>query len=357
MKLTSPKFEHWWCSPEEACTVDESSIALTELLRYLFAMYSNFDLSRVSLFSIGGEYSDFSRKAQDSNAAQQVTIYFNGENTKLRFVAFQNEQEISQNVDVIASFWNDGGANAMRFPLWLIYHRYYDQGLFIPDTTPKQLAATCINRHDMYGTRTQFIRECLENKVPLVTNLPIQAPGVHMVRLGPTRKDKHDLLKQFMFNICAENTVTPGYTTEKIFHSIEAGCIPLYNGPDPVEPGVINQRRVFRNLSDKLVQAADIIRKLPVWDKHALYNIFLMYLEFWYRIKQAYENKCQTKLVICSDVECKVLETTGLPSIPEVLKKHWEQTRNLFVPLPQIKLGERLLSLEECWEQGYLKRN
>jgi hypothetical protein len=349
-----PKYEHWWCTEQEAYSTDESSIALTDLLRFLFASYSNIDLSKLSFFTIGGQYADFSSKIHRANTNNQVTIYFNGENTKQRFLEYQDETQISGAVDVIASFWSDGGANAMRFPLWLIYYPYYSQGLFVPNESAKQIAATCINRHDMYGTRSQFIRECIQHQLPLFTNLPIRAPGVSMIQLGSSRSDKHQLLSKFMFNICAENTITPGYTTEKIFHAVQAGCIPLYNGPDPVEPGILNQRRVFRELNGKLVQIAGIIQKLPVWDKHALYNIFLMYLELWVRIKRAYERKTQTKLTVRENTLRVTLSVESAENIPQTLETHWSQTRNLLVPLVQIQLQDECLDLEECWERGYL---
>ncbi len=41
---------------------------------------------------------------------------------------------------------------------------------------------------------------------------------------------KIDLLKGYRFNIAFENTLWPYYVTEKIWHSIKAGCLPVYWG-------------------------------------------------------------------------------------------------------------------------------
>lgn len=49
---------------------------------------------------------------------------------------------------------------------------------------------------------------------------------------GPAA-DKLDTLRRFRFSICYENTRFPGYITEKIFDSLQAGTIPVYLGaPD-----------------------------------------------------------------------------------------------------------------------------
>lgn len=41
---------------------------------------------------------------------------------------------------------------------------------------------------------------------------------------------KIDLLKSYKFNICFENTISPYYCTEKIWHAIAGGCLPIYYG-------------------------------------------------------------------------------------------------------------------------------
>lgn len=43
-------------------------------------------------------------------------------------------------------------------------------------------------------------------------------------------KDKLDLLKKYTFIFCLENSVAPGYVTEKIFDAFSSGCIPIYKG-------------------------------------------------------------------------------------------------------------------------------
>ena len=45
--------------------------------------------------------------------------------------------------------------------------------------------------------------------------------------------DKVSTLRQYKFAFCFENSMFPGYVTEKIFDVMYAGCVPVYNGaPD-----------------------------------------------------------------------------------------------------------------------------
>ncbi len=39
-----------------------------------------------------------------------------------------------------------------------------------------------------------------------------------------------NLLIDYKFNICFENTIAPYYCTEKIWHAIAGGCLPIYYG-------------------------------------------------------------------------------------------------------------------------------
>lgn len=58
--------------------------------------------------------------------------------------------------------------------------------------------------------------------------------------------NKLEFLKQYKFNICAENVNDTGYITEKLFEAIDGGCIPLYiGGGDYLEPKVLNKNAIL----------------------------------------------------------------------------------------------------------------
>lgn len=45
---------------------------------------------------------------------------------------------------------------------------------------------------------------------------------------APLRQSKLDVLPRYRFNLCFENSLFPGYYTEKLLHAWAAGCVPLY---------------------------------------------------------------------------------------------------------------------------------
>ena len=47
--------------------------------------------------------------------------------------------------------------------------------------------------------------------------------------------EKIEFLKDYKFNVCFENSSNPGYCTEKIIHSMFAGCLPIYWGDTMVD--------------------------------------------------------------------------------------------------------------------------
>lgn len=69
----------------------------------------------------------------------------------------------------------------------------------------------------------------------------------------PTRCDKIEFLKDYVFHICPENSWCSKYTTEKLFDCCLSGCIPIYWGCDKLNDGFYNQERILfidKNLSN-----------------------------------------------------------------------------------------------------------
>ncbi len=65
---------------------------------------------------------------------------------------------------------------------------------------------------------------------------------------------KRAVLSRYRFAICFENTVFPGYLTEKLFDCLLAGCIPIYWG-DPavseqIPPACYIDYRRFGDLAE-----------------------------------------------------------------------------------------------------------
>ncbi|MEO6035913.1 MAG: glycosyltransferase family 10 [Verrucomicrobiota bacterium] len=54
---------------------------------------------------------------------------------------------------------------------------------------------------------------------------------------GPVQS-KRATLRQYRFSLCYENSIFPGYLTEKIFDALFAGCVPVYLGDPEVEKSI-----------------------------------------------------------------------------------------------------------------------
>lgn len=158
--------------------------------------------------------------------------------------------------------------NYRRFPLWLLY-------IFSPEFAVKATVvdiqqrldliekqsfcsktkfAAMVASHDGYASKKKVFG-CLENVsrsfiTQQVTTIDfVHCPGKLLHNddslKGHYNDDKKSYLKQFLFNVCAENASVKGYVTEKLFEAIEAGTIPIYWGAMNPEPSVLNQQRII----------------------------------------------------------------------------------------------------------------
>jgi len=158
--------------------------------------------------------------------------------------------------------------NYRRFPLWLMY-------LFPPEVAVKasvadiqkrldeiEMQCNCskikfaamIASHDGYASKKK-VSGCVEivsraeitNKVGTIDF--VHCPGKLLHNDNSLQDEyndnKKEYLRQFLFNICAENASVKGYVTEKIFDAIEAGAIPIYWGDPNPEPAILNPQRII----------------------------------------------------------------------------------------------------------------
>ena len=177
-------------------------------------------------------------------------LFFYGENLN-RFPPYNNDKLLQDTFDLIVGFKPTNLAEkTIRFPLWLIYYPYYSyqendniltyiENQHIINKKSKTKFASLIARHDFGGQRS-IIYKTLENygTIDCPSNFNNNCSPI-----GPNLDDKKQFLKQYIFNICPENSKFPGYHTEKIFHALEAGCIPLYWGIDKPETNLINENK------------------------------------------------------------------------------------------------------------------
>lgn len=176
--------------------------------------------------------------------------------------------------------------NYRRFPLWLEY-------IFPPQFAakasvdeiqsvlnkiesrsllPKRKFAAMIASHDGYNSPKKIIDYSEPISRSIITNALEKIDFVHcpgkLKHNDESLKtvyadDKKAYLKQFIFNICAENASTQGYVTEKLLESFEAGAIPIYWGDRNPEPEILNPKRIIFWNDEKVNGATlDLIKTL-----------------------------------------------------------------------------------------------
>lgn len=142
----------------------------------------------------------------------------------------------------------------LRFPLWILYHfspeadekeiRETCQRLRYPmDTEDRDRFATMIASHDV-----DDIRKRITNTLDSISTVSCAGKLLHNDdSLWKQYKDnKSAYMRSFRYNICPENSNAMGYVTEKLFQSIQAGCIPIYWGSyNQPEPNIINPQAVL----------------------------------------------------------------------------------------------------------------
>ena len=92
------------------------------------------------------------------------------------------------------------------------------------------------NKNELYGLRQKIINFFETKKTDDFNFYGIFWPENKYKNYKGHIKTKLDVLKQYKFSFCFENTQnTPGYITEKIFDCFQAGCIPIYLGAKNIE--------------------------------------------------------------------------------------------------------------------------
>ena len=176
-------------------------------------------------------------------------FFYYGENLD-RYPPYNNRALLGETFDLIIGFRETNPqTKEVRFPLWLLYYPYYAfyaannllthvrQARAKNMSIEKSRFATVVSKHDRDGRKRRIIR-ALEAHGPTSYGGKFK----NNVRIGRGVAAKIKFLAEGYFNICPENSRFPGYCTEKIFHALEAGTIPLYWGNSVPESKLLNPR-------------------------------------------------------------------------------------------------------------------
>jgi len=79
------------------------------------------------------------------------------------------------------------------------------------------------------------------------------------------RQSKFDLLKEYKFCLCPENSIYDGYVTEKLIDAYAGGCVPIYSGDISVADGF--NYRAFLNYQETK-NMGNFVEYVRGWDNN-----------------------------------------------------------------------------------------
>jgi hypothetical protein len=92
------------------------------------------------------------------------------------------------------------------------------------------------------------MRKKMVEKINVISTVDCAGRLLHNTDELKTRfgDNKDEFLKHYKFYICPENASVEGYVTEKVFHAIGSGCIPIYWGANGnPEPDMLNRDAIL----------------------------------------------------------------------------------------------------------------
>lgn len=188
-------------------------------------------------------------------------VFFTGENVHYPiFKDYEYNLLDHSSIDLSLGFDYMDDSRYLRFPIWILE-------MFPPESNTDDIKRICdqlsFQRFEDWrdrfcalvaGTSTMLGTESLEMRKRIVEKLdPISRVDCAGKLLRNTEElqekfhdDKAEFLKMYKFFICPENISIQGYVTEKVFHAIGSGCVPIYNGSvNNPEPDVLNQDAIL----------------------------------------------------------------------------------------------------------------
>ena len=190
----------------------------------------------------------------------------------------------------------DFGERYLRFPLWLIYSwgklEEMETKILKPDSTlAKRKFCNFIYSNSGWADprRERFYNELSKYK-------KIDSGGSFLNNIGFRVSDKLEFIKDYKFTIAFENSVVPGYTTEKIIEPMMANSMPIYYG-DPLVAKDFNMKSCV-HLRDYQTMEEAIEDIISIDSNETLYLEKLKEEWFSYKnVKQKFESSMKSFLL------------------------------------------------------------
>jgi alpha(1,3/1,4) fucosyltransferase len=188
------------------------------------------------------------------------------------FFTGENRRPWNYNAHAAISFDHLDGPSNYRLPLYVVEDWYQTKKLkmkSILDLTRNEKKVTnplrfcsfiasngaSVERNEAFYLLSQYKR--VDSAGPLFNNV-----GYVLPRGSNAQVHKLNFMEEAKFNLCYENSSYPGYVTEKLFHALYAGVVPIYWGSPTVELDFNPDAFISRHDYDTFEKMLDKIREI-----------------------------------------------------------------------------------------------
>lgn len=216
---------------------------------------------------------------EDITNSKGVKILFTRENLYAHWYTKTYLPNLNK-FDFVLGFEDDFEKNHYKIPYYFVVGKLYDESQTDYQIISKNLVENLYqkiknisliskNPHKLrLGLIKKFkdkdiIVDCpgkVSNNMPSIDDIPFTS-----ITANEHNHFKINFLSDYFFNICPENSWSPGYTTEKLYHAMITGCVPIYWGCDRLDDGFYNREKVFlinKDLSNIDVVVEDTVKLL-----------------------------------------------------------------------------------------------
>jgi hypothetical protein len=171
-------------------------------------------------------YSCFGQSHYYADRNKVKKIFYTGENLRPNY----------RDCDYSLTFdFNTYNGKNIRLPLWMLQIDWFNK---INYQNPQFVIPPSELKNSRFSIRpkTKFCCIVFNNQTPnrmdiihkLSKYKKVDCYGNKTGNIGYGEDKKYEIISNYKFNICFENTLFPGYYTEKLLHAKVAGCLPLY---------------------------------------------------------------------------------------------------------------------------------
>jgi len=220
---------------------DPSSNLFSEYMRIQFPelkiIRNNVSKVEIEFFSV---FPNLRQRIQSklTTSRSGISYNLNKSNQRIWFCGENQELPSTGGFDQYYSHNDDEMKNAFYFPLWKFDIDWLNSGRINLRLGKRLVPSDLISKRSVNNAKKNrvcfFVRNLTPERQELITQISRLIP---VDVYGSTKHNritsKLDISKNYKYILCPENTISPGYTTEKLVEGYFSEAIPIYFGSLP----------------------------------------------------------------------------------------------------------------------------